>query len=269
MMIEDDSLQGTSSEVETDTTPTTDRQQNENISFSFAHIIKPEEMFYTCAWTLINDSSTSNQPKVLLAAAGFRGVIRIIDITNQWNPNSLKNAGEVYHLVFSKTKPNLLVTASKNCTVCLWDVLASINLVIFHGSNGHTDQVICADINDEGTMIASSGMDLTINLWSLTKDEIVKQIQIAEDNRNSSKKRLIKTSRIAFPDAQATSAHENFIDCIKWYDDLIISRAADDTFCIWQCLNQPKPQVLFRWELSEPEPYWFIKFGISFADQVR
>ena len=65
-------------------------------------------------------------------------------------------------------------------------------LVVFHGPNGHTDQVLCVDINDQCTMLASASMDRSIFVWSLTSDKIREQIDLAENPQHENKRRLIK-----------------------------------------------------------------------------
>jgi WD40 repeat protein len=37
----------------------------------------------------------------------------------------------------------LYLSFGQDFTVTLWDVLSSMCLVVFHGPNGHTDQVLC------------------------------------------------------------------------------------------------------------------------------
>ena len=42
-------------------------------------IQKANEEYFACAWTMIDDK-TEGSPKVLLAAGGERGVIRVLDV---------------------------------------------------------------------------------------------------------------------------------------------------------------------------------------------
>jgi len=258
----------------------------------------PEESFYSCSWTLIDSNSNSNravvtsttttptttaaaaavakqQPSVILAAGGKRGVIRIIDVTKKSKSKFFHHTGAVNHLVFSKAKPHILCTASTNCTVALWDVKLFVCLVVFHGPDGHNNEVLAVDMNDKFTMLASAGMDSVINVWSLTKSKIQKQIQLGDNQKlNSNQKRLIKPYEMSFPDIKATSIHDHYIDCIQFYDNFIISKCADHSFSIWQpCLpnNQTtkQPHLLLKWSYSQKEKLiWFIKFDISFAEQL-
>ncbi|CAF3657135.1 unnamed protein product [Rotaria sordida] len=231
------------------------------------------EEYFACAWTTIDDK-TDNSPKILLAAGGERGVIRILDINRKSQYTALLQTGAINHLTFAKAKPNFLCTASKNFTVTLWDILSSMCLVVFHGPNGHTDQVLCVDINDQCTMLASASMDRSVFVWSLTSDKIREQIDLAENPIHEQKRRLIKAYAVAFADieAKAKTLHSHYVDNVQWYGDVLLSRSADNTFCLWQPIfsNTTKAssiKLLLKWVVHEKEYIWFLKFDICRASQ--
>ncbi|CAF4114208.1 unnamed protein product [Rotaria magnacalcarata] len=232
------------------------------------------EEYFACAWTTIDDK-TETSPKVLLAAGGERGVIRILDINRKSQHTALLQTGAINHLTFAKAKPNLLCTASKNFTVTLWDVLSSMCLVVFHGPNGHTDQVLCVDINDKCTMLASASMDRSVFVWSLASEKVREQIDLAENPMHEQQRRLIKAYAVAFPDieAKAKTLHSHYVDNVQWYGDALISRSADNTFCLWQPIigNTTKAssfKLLLKWIVHEKEYIWFLKLDICRASQL-
>lgn len=122
----------------------------------------------------------SETPKVLLAAGGERGVIRILDIHRKSQYTAVRSFSlpkimfhvplhslykRVQSIISLVLKANLdycslLVKVREkkrsivsydiramvimlDCTVTLWDVISSVCLAVFHGPNGHTDQVLC------------------------------------------------------------------------------------------------------------------------------
>lgn len=67
--------------------------------------IKANEEYFACAWTTIDDKS-ENTPKVLLAAGGERGVIRILDVNRKSQHAAVRNYSikskfHFYHLAFT------------------------------------------------------------------------------------------------------------------------------------------------------------------------
>ncbi|CAF1158541.1 unnamed protein product [Adineta ricciae] len=232
------------------------------------------EEYFACAWTMIDDKKEES-PKILLAAGGERGVIRVLDVHRKTQHTALLQTGAVNHITFAKAKPNLLCTASKNFTITLWDVLSSMCLAVFHGPNGHTDQVLCVDINDQCTMMASASMDRSVFVWSLTSDKIREQIDLAENPIHEHKRRLIKAYPVAFADieAKAKTLHSHYVDNVQWYGDVLLSRSADNTFCLWQPIisNTAKAssfKLLLKWIVHEKEYIWFLKFDICRAIQL-
>lgn len=119
-------------------------------------------------------------------------------------------------------------------------------LVVFHGPNGHTDQVLCVvssndlkrnifiywplkDINDQCTMMASASMDRSIFVWSLTSEKVREQIDIVENPIHEQKRRLIKAYPVAFADieAKAKTLHSHYVDNVQWYGDVLLSRVSN------------------------------------------
>ncbi|CAF0868856.1 unnamed protein product [Brachionus calyciflorus] len=100
----------------------------------------PEEDFYVCEWT-----TDPVQLEPLLVCAGNKGIIRT---TCPFKPD-LKNAlighgASINDLKFHPTKNFILLSASKDYTLRLWNVNTTVCIAIFGGAEGHTDQVLSA-----------------------------------------------------------------------------------------------------------------------------
>ena len=74
--------------------------------------------------------------------------------------------------------PALLLSASKDESVRLWNVYTSCCVAIFAGDQGHRDQVLSADVNLRGDALVSASMDNCIKVWALDSPAV--QSAVAE-----------------------------------------------------------------------------------------
>ncbi len=72
----------------------------------------------------------------------------------------------------SPHNPWLLISASKDESLRLWNVQNAQCIAIFAGHYGHRDAVLSVDWHPLGKAFVSSGMDETIKIWSLEGDQV-------------------------------------------------------------------------------------------------
>ncbi|PAV64569.1 hypothetical protein WR25_01664 [Diploscapter pachys] len=134
-----------------------------------------DENFYTCTWCF--DPTSPNSPH-LLAAGGEYGFIRVIGASNGEDLACLRGHGNyINELRTSPVNSMLLASASKDCTIRLWNIRFDQCLAILGGINGHLDQVLSIDWSPDGCLIASCSMDHTIRVWDLDVESLNDRIK--------------------------------------------------------------------------------------------
>jgi len=137
----------------------------------------------------IHDLSLRQGP-ALLCVAGKRGIIKVIDTVLQTVVMTLLGHGDtVNDLKCSPTNDWLLLSASKDHSIRLWNLQYGQMIAIYAGHDGHRGQVLSLSWHYSGTKFASSAFDNTIKLWNVydnnTTGEAEKKGRIQEAIRRS------------------------------------------------------------------------------------
>ena len=129
---------------------------------------------------LLPYSNTAQNGPPLLCLGGTRGIIKVIDTIRRSLFMTLSGHGnDVTDLKFSPTNEWLLLSASKDETIRLWNVQRGVNVAVFTGHNGHRGQVLSVSWHLSGSKFASCAMDNMIKLWKVYDDD--------DDDDNSGK----------------------------------------------------------------------------------
>eukprot|EP00039_Didymoeca_costata_P003920 m.70499 g.70499 ORF g.70499 m.70499 type:complete len:417 (-) comp12139_c0_seq2:1225-2475(-) len=193
-----------------------------------------DEEYYTCAWTY--DMETKDP---LLAFAGRQGIIRTISPTNFHQTSTLIGHGQaVNELRFSPVYPNILLSASADHAIRLWNLKTKVCVLILGGEKGHRDEVLSVDFNATATKIVSCGMDHSLKIWSLDTEAIQNAIK-KSDSYDPSCGKSFRAIILHAPMFSTCAVHRNYVDCTRWIGDLVLSKSTDSKIVCWKPGGEP------------------------------
>ncbi|KAL3795330.1 hypothetical protein HJC23_009503 [Cyclotella cryptica] len=205
-------------------------------------------------------SPTQNGPP-LLCLGGTRGIIKVIDTVRRSLFLTLSGHGDdITDLQFSPTNEWLLLSASNDESIRLWNIQRGTNVAVFTGHDGHRRQVLSVAWHFTGMKFASAGMDNVVKLWNVidghdTDSAGAVQAAIEESNSvmpndypennsrsrggaNSSHHKKFKFTPVVqqTPYFSTNKVHTDYVDCIQFVGDLILSKSVHNKVVLWKPL---------------------------------
>ncbi|KAJ4363151.1 hypothetical protein N0V83_010271 [Neocucurbitaria cava] len=151
--------------------------------------------------------------------------IRVFNVkTSKLETTLIGHGDNINDLAVSPIDPTILASCGTDHSVRLWS-LQPIHkdkplAAICHGQ-GHKDEVLTIAYHRKGRYLLSGGMDTKINLWAIPDD--------LKEHPGTDKPAMIH-----YPHFSTTEIHTDFVDCIQWYNDLILSHACrENKIIIW------------------------------------
>lgn len=219
-----------------------------------------DESFYTASWACNVDGNP------FLVAGGINGIMRVIDCGSEKIDKSFVGHGDSINEIRTQPlKSSLVVSASKDESVRLWNVHTGICILIFAGAGGHRNEVLSVDFHPSDIYrIASCGMDNTVKIWSMKEFWTYVEKSFTWTDLPSK----FPTKYVQFP-VFIASIHTNYVDCNRWLGDFLLSKSVDNEIVLWEPkMKEQSPgegtvDILQKYPVPECD-IWFIKFSYDF-----
>lgn len=188
----------------------------------------------------------------------------------------LSAANAINEIKFHPVQPHLLLTASKDHSMRLWNVKTDICVAIFGGVSGHRDEVLAIDFDANGEHIVSGGMDHNLKIWRIKPfEELEDAIEQSATYTDQKRVRSFPTLHIHFADFTTRSIHRNYVDSVKWFGDTFLSKSCENSIIWWKPGNLKEPGLnlnsnnstpIHTLEVEECE-LWFVRMDLDISQR--
>ncbi|GHP11408.1 hypothetical protein PPROV_001013600 [Pycnococcus provasolii] len=252
----------------------------------------PDEHFFCCTFT--RDVHDADQP--ILCVGGEKGVIRVLDChTCELRCSLFGHGYAVNEVKIHPSRPSLLLSASKDESLRLWNIHTQTLVVVCAGDGGHRSEVLSIDWHLDAAAngkFVSCGMDNALKIWSLKKHNALMDASETfdafgdatsrgdnyddddddDDGKRASKRSkrpsLFPTRYVSRPIFSTTKVHSNYIDCVRWFGDLLLSKSVDSKILLWRpdekgpTKRRGDVRVLQEFQFEQCN-LWFIRFSLD------
>jgi polycomb protein EED len=76
---------------------------------------------------------------------------------------------------------------------------------------------------------------------------------------------VFKTRFFQFPAYSTSKVHSDYVDCVRWMGDLIMSKSTGDKICLWKPnpLRKPDAVTVLREFVMHDAEIWFVRFDVD------
>ncbi|KAH7053356.1 WD40-repeat-containing domain protein [Macrophomina phaseolina] len=173
--------------------------------------------------SLVWSQDLHNGDPLLCVAGSPSSVIRILNVRTGKLVRSLTGHGAAINdLAISPLSPAILASASEDHSIRIWHLDPQYSRqpcpVICSGSEGHRDR----SFHHTGKYLLSGAMDSAVKLWAIP--------EIPDEHTGTDRVNVIH-----YPHFSSTEIHSDMVDCVLFYGDLILSRAAkENQIFLWK-----------------------------------
>jgi WD40 repeat protein len=242
-------------------------------------LLDSEKLHNTNYLNKVGDSSTFDGPQ-LLCVAGAGGLVKVIDPVQQRQVALLKGHGsDIYDMKVSPTDENLLLTGSVDESIRLWNLQSFACVAMFGGQNGHREAVLSLSWHATGCRFASSGIDKSIRLWKIDTTRVTEAVQASQKLTPTGNRESFHPLCEQFPYFATLKAHLNFVDCVQFLGDMILSKSTYNSIVLWMpdipedsptvanaksaAYSPPSDVIVLRTFDLEHCNIWFVRFSID------
>lgn len=201
------------------------------------HVLRDEEalgserlpILNTCSWAYIHESNA------LLAVSGPSGQIKLLEACSGSLFTTLTGhgAGLINDLATHPLYPWILASASIDSSIRIWDLrrwedqYESPCIVICGQGQGHQDGMLSIAWHLSGRYIVSGAHDNAVCVWTIPdlSDASEFWVSISPTTRKSKSDAV---HVVQYPHFATAAVHSNYVDCVCFFGDMILSKAASE-----------------------------------------
>lgn len=218
------------------------------------------ECFYSCTWA----SSLVGNNNVVVVVGGHKGVLKVLNTANDEVGVLHGHGGAINEIKTHSNDFGLVLSASQDRSVRLWNIRTLVCVAIFAGDAGHREEVLSLDVHMRGNCFVSSSQDTSIKIWNLLDPLLCAVIKKSDEYPNSDQNRTFKTIFIQRPLYSTTQIHRGYVDCVKWVGDGILSKSTHNRIVLWapdSLRYRGAPLILQEYTMQHGH-VWFLKMDV-------
>ncbi|KAF2094312.1 WD40 repeat-like protein [Rhizodiscina lignyota] len=165
----------------------------------------------------------------LVLASSERPKINVLNVTTgQLVRTIIGHGAAINDLAISPQSPYVLASASNDHTVRIWNLdpaLEKFSCAAICAGEGHTDGILACAWHRSGRYLLSGGHDAIVNMWVIP--------DIPDENSGTD-----HVTTIHYPHFTTNEVHSDYVDCLQFFGDLILSRSAKESkIYLWRIRN--------------------------------
>lgn len=231
-----------------------------------------EEELYAVAWVFNADF----RKRWWVLAGGKLRKLRVIDVRAKRTVMNLKGHGEaIYDVKVHPRDPSLVLTASKDESLRLWNLRIGATVAIFSGLMGHRGEVVSVDFDRFGHRFASSSIDNSVRIWDITSDARVVNAICASHEAADAKKPFSRVEYVKGPAFVTRQVHKHYVDCVMWVGNALVSKSLNDVTYLWTPGADYASLASISTDFTLLQEYrvtgcdvWFIRFGLDSTRRI-
>jgi polycomb protein EED len=182
----------------------------------------------SCAWNFVDQ----NEP--LISLAGPSGQIKLVSaLTGKIVTTLIGHGGFIQDLATHPLYPWILASTSEDHSIRIWDLRRRIEkgenacLILCGHGQSHKEDILTVAWHSGGRYLLSGGLDHMICVWTLP--DLAPDADIFDKEKQTKDSRsAAETKVIHYPHFVTSAVHSNYVDCVCFYGDLVMSKAAEE-----------------------------------------